>query len=1004
MRYLITLFMFCSLAVTSSHAQCFLEASARDIVCTADSFSLSMRVRDWSGRGWSSPELGVDASNVLEGEIVGPFATSMLGQSVSIVDLEDVSCTYTLELPEDACSDPCFGRRLILSDFPRECGFGAFNVSVFTKPSSFTVRMLNASDVVIESLDIDLENWGFGTAFSANPGEYRVEVVFDDGCVISEDFTLGQFNVEIAQNGSSCLDETVSLSINTFACDGQQSILWSTGETTSEISPVQAGETYWVEVVKNGYTGRDTITVAGQTDYIIADWLGSSVPIPCGEDSVLLEATNLDPDLSYTWRDEIDGEVIGTGPSIMAHGSGGYLFQGTDESGCVFTDYVDVYYLDYRDAAVQVQKNGPELLSEFTIILNDIYIRDDGPITVEWDGPPGFTSGDPPSPPQTYLYGYQPGLYTVTITSECGTRQIEVDMGNELTSMSGTVIYNLDGNCNGAGENRTGSTNIVSLTNTGSGRTYYTRTDTAGAWETRLPSGDYAAEVVLPESEVLLDCPPLEFNKGDEPLEGINLTVAVLEDCAVLRTDVTIPFLRRCFASSAYVTYRNDGTVGANDATVTVTIDPLWIDVTTSVPPLSVDGEVYTFAVGDLAPFASGQIGFQFVVSCEAELGQAHCLEANISPQDFCDANSAWNGALVEITDVVCDGDSLRFTIENTGSGSMSVPLSYVVVEDGIMLSEDPFVNGLLEANEEYEVSLAADGRTYSISTNQEPFAPGSDNPTVVFEGCNGNPDFSLGFTNLLPLNSGNPGSSLVCRENIGAFDPNDKMGYPLGWEEGNILPGTKLDYEIRFQNTGTDTAFTVVIRDTISPALDLATFQMGSASHGYTVAIDTHRVITWTFDDIRLVDSFTNAALSQGALTFSMAHVAELEPGDEILNAAAIYFDFNEPVITNVSRHVIAAEGLPVSVRDGFIESVPLTVYPNPADGQIRVEVSANDQQPGDVLLVTDSYGRVVLTQLRTTNERPIVTAGLSPGYYVLLLSDDAGTVRGRTPFVILR
>ncbi|HPW27127.1 MAG TPA: hypothetical protein PLY31_08320, partial [Tenuifilaceae bacterium] len=52
-----------------------------------------------------------------------------------------------------------------------------------------------------------------------------------------------------------------------------------------------------------------------------------------------------------------------------------------------------------------------------------------------------------------------------------------------------------------------------------------------------------------------------------------------------------------------------------------------------------------------------------------------------------------------------------------------------------------------------------------------------------------------------------------------GSFDPNDKTARTSsGWSDTlyYIDVDTWVDYTIRFQNTGTDTAFTVVVTDTI--------------------------------------------------------------------------------------------------------------------------------------------------------------------------------------------
>jgi len=333
----------------------------------------------------------------------------------------------------------------------------------------------------------------------------------------------------------------------------------------------------------------------------------------------------------------------------------------------------------------------------------------------------------------------------------------------------------------------------------------------------------------------------------------------------------------------------------------------------------------------------------------------------------------------------------------------MSVPLSYIIVEDGIMLTPEPLVNGLLEPGEDYLVPLAAEGGTYTLITNQEPNAPGSDEPTTVFEGCNGNGQgFSTGFSNLLPLNSGNPSQSFVCRENVGSYDPNDKMGYPLGWDGGNVNEGTRLDYEIRFQNTGTDTAFTVVISDTLSPKLDLATFKMEASSHDYVVTIDTHRVITWTFNNILLPDSTTNLLLSQGSVVFSIDHDASLSPGDSWENEAAIYFDFNEPVITNRTFHMITKDGLPTSVRGVEAQAVNLQVFPNPVSDLLKVTAPADDIQPTDLVVVTDIHGRPLLSSTYARLGQGLDVRSLPAGYYLLLLNDAAGRTRGRAPFVV--
>jgi uncharacterized repeat protein (TIGR01451 family) len=257
---------------------------------------------------------------------------------------------------------------------------------------------------------------------------------------------------------------------------------------------------------------------------------------------------------------------------------------------------------------------------------------------------------------------------------------------------------------------------------------------------------------------------------------------------------------------------------------------------------------------------------------------------------------------------------------------------------------------------------------------------------------------------NILSLGNGFPWEAIVCRENVGAYDPNDKNGYPLGYgAENNIAPGTELDYAIRFQNTGTDTAFNIVIRDTISEALDLGTFKAGSSSHDYTVSIDSQRVVTFTFANIMLPDSNVNLLASQGVVNFSIEHDPDLVAGDLITNEAAIYFDFNEPIITNLSQHRIEKDGLPVGVRTLRAQEIALRVFPNPSNGFIQLKAPNNDVKYDDVLTVSDLYGR----QLAQTTYGQIGSGGwdvrsLPAGNYLVVLHDAVGRARGRAGFIV--
>ena len=134
------------------------------------------------------------------------------------------------------------------------------------------------------------------------------------------------------------------------------------------------------------------------------------------------------------------------------------------------------------------------------------------------------------------------------------------------------------------------------------------------------------------------------------------------------------------------------------------------------------------------------------------------------------------------------------------------------------------------------------------------------------------------------------------------AYDPNDKAVEPKGIRAPGYVKANDefMDYRVRFQNTGTDTAYFVVIRDTLDDDLDYRTIQPTGASHDYTLAVEDDNVLVFTFANIYLPDSGANYAASQGFVSFRIKQKPGLSAGTELRNSAAIYFDFNAPVITN--------------------------------------------------------------------------------------------------------
>ena len=140
----------------------------------------------------------------------------------------------------------------------------------------------------------------------------------------------------------------------------------------------------------------------------------------------------------------------------------------------------------------------------------------------------------------------------------------------------------------------------------------------------------------------------------------------------------------------------------------------------------------------------------------------------------------------------------------------------------------------------------------------------------------------------------------------VGSYDPNDKYEK----NEGRVPPeyvadGKYLDYLVRFQNLGTDTAFNIIVLDTLSEKLDLSSLQVITSSHSYKLTL-TGNILTWTFNDILLPHSAINEPASHGYIAYRIKPLNSVALGDTIHNSASIYFDFNLPVQTNNAFTVV--------------------------------------------------------------------------------------------------
>lgn len=217
-----------------------------------------------------------------------------------------------------------------------------------------------------------------------------------------------------------------------------------------------------------------------------------------------------------------------------------------------------------------------------------------------------------------------------------------------------------------------------------------------------------------------------------------------------------------------------------------------------------------------------------------------------------------------------------------------------------------------------------------------------------------------------------------------GSFDPNDKL-VNVSSLQPDYSNNDKLLYTIRFQNTGTDTAFTVIVRDELPEYLDVSTMEIVNSSHEYSFLARDNNILEFVFPNILLVDSTTNEPASHGFIQFEIKPIAGLQVQDSIKNSASIFFDYNEPIITPDALTIVQD----ISTNLLNINRLSFRIYPNPAKSGFFVELPNLEELYWDL---TDITGKVVKKGKveKTNGLLDVYVSELSSGTYIFTIHSE--------------
>lgn len=578
-----------------------------------------------------------------------------------------------------------------------------------------------------------------------------------------------------------------------------------------------------------------------------------------------------------------------------------------------------------------------------------------------------------------------------------------------VDSIYGSVFEDIDGDCmqDPFEQGRPNWTIVAVLYNLGQAQTFTAITDANGHFVINNLTGISNAATgnlsIAPPPNDGLNCTntcpdafQIDFISSNSFQASIGVHCDTLLPCPVMDVDIAAQSLRPCFNSDYAVYYCNTGGVTAENAYVEVTLDEDLNFVNASVP-WTVNGNVYTFALGNVLPEACNHFNFEVNVPCNEPVGKTYCVEAHAYPDTVCAGpDGLWDGAEVQLN-VECDGENAIFTLKNIGPGNMTSMSEYIVIEDNVLLM--PATNFQLNVDETKEVTVQPQGAFLRMEAKQVPGFPEKSMPAVWVEGC-GTGAPSYGFVNQFPLDDQQAWLDVFCLESVNAYDPNDKQGFPRGVDDEHFIEvNTDLEYMIRFQNTGNAPAIDVEIRDTIPvQLLDPRTVRPGASSHPYVWDMQGDGVVVFKFPGINLPDSAANEEASHGFVKFRVQQRADLPLGAQIRNNAAIYFDFNEAIITNETLHTIGQDFITVDTDSPLLPGVGFSMAPNPTQGTVRLNLSGLAPDAELRFTVWNATGQAVFSTTFTGLQYNYDASNLQAGLYMFRLQQGEQLVtRGK-------
>jgi len=894
---------------------------------------------------------------------------------------------------------------------------GSATVSVAGGTAPFTYAwMLSGSSAVVST---------------ANPaslpgGQYEVKVTDANGCAFTlKDsifvYSEAPFNYTVNATTASCTNGTATVTSITGSGTPPYSYLWSNGATTPAITGLSQGF-YNVTVTDANGCSRQQYRQVTQSVTINANTTVTPATCLQNNGAIMSFGSGGMPPYSYLYSNG------GTTQNQTGLPPGNYNVTVTDANGCTGTGYA------YIGVTTPVNVTYTANASSCTVANGSATLSVSGgqaPYTVSWNTFPaqsGLTASN-----------LAPGDYGFTVTDANGcmrTGTAHVPPVNIITatlsgsaatclSANGTINLTASGGTSPYTYLWSNGATSQNLTGLAAGSYTVTITDAAGCTVSRSRSVQTSSPVGIGLSSVPASC--LYAADGSVTASVWGGTTPYTYNWSNGQTGATITGLSEgnytlyvtdangCPASN--FTYVGHGSGTACYCTITGTI---FHDLNNNcvkdagepgIPNIQVHcsgfGYAYTNAAGVytfLLPSGTYTLSESVQSMYPLAACQNNAITVNVTAASGCTQTFDFANSVNPLHDIHISTWNSSAVPGNPYLQTCIISNDGTTTENNVLATY--FNDGQLGAGSFSPSGIFApvSGQYHSTAGNTVPVpAPGTAQAFHISYNVPTNIPMGTGLlfrdtaVNTAPvgnwLNDYTPWNNVSALNAtvVSSFDPNFMEVSPKGeGPMGNITrEDSVLEYMTHFQNLGTYKAQKVVVIDTLDPSLDWSSLRPVYSSHKAKVSISEQGVLKYTFDDINLPAKMYDESGSNGMFTYTIRQKPNLPLGTQIWNKAGIYFDYNEPVITN---QVVNTLYKPTGIENtGSRERLSFALYPNPAAASCTILVENKAANAEAHLNVTDVSGRVLLSRsMRLQSGKQLIgmnTASLGAGVYFVNL-----------------